>query len=128
MNGDGVTTIEQSKRLLRANIDPITADMSWYRDNVMYPFELHSCYQGHFRRDGDDLVPAWTTNAMLAFLPPHTDLVQLGKGIWCCVGSSTDTAQYCNPRNAVYEAILKAQGFPLSYNEIRALKKAEMSP
>ena len=66
-----MTTIEQSKKLLELGLSPKSADMSWYRPNVMYPYELHTKYKGHgVMADGsDDLIPAWSVSALIMLMP-----------------------------------------------------------
>lgn len=63
------TTISQSKKLLELGIDAKTADMSWYKPNAMYPFELHTKYIGHMTMKGDELIPAWSLSALLNLMP-----------------------------------------------------------
>lgn len=65
------TDVEQSKKL--AEILPIeSADMSWYKETEMFPFELHTLpYSKHFVRNdgGDKILPCWTVAAIIELLP-----------------------------------------------------------
>ena len=65
------TDINQSKKL--KEILPLeSADMSWYKETEMFPFELHTLpYSKHFVRNdgGDKLLPCWTVAAIIEFLP-----------------------------------------------------------
>lgn len=75
------TTIEQSKRLLEAGIDPGSADMSWHK----YKTSKWDLWVGWSDRELQDLqvVPAWS----LASLWDAFGLDILGG--WFSVGSST---------------------------------------
>lgn len=108
------TSIEQSKKLEELGIDPSTADMSWYRPNVIYPYELHTKYKGHgVMVDGsDDLIPAWSLSALLELIPTPT----LGRideeKFWYCntirFGDnyfSYDGGYHSNPLDAVIEVL-----------------------
>ena len=65
------TSLEQSKKL--AEILPLkSADLSWYKETEMFPFELHTLpYSRHFVRNdgGDELIPCWTVAAIIELLP-----------------------------------------------------------
>jgi hypothetical protein len=65
------TDISQSRKL--AEILPLeSADMSWYKETEMFPFELHTLpYSRHFVRNdgGDELIPCWTVAAIIELLP-----------------------------------------------------------
>lgn len=64
------TDIELSKTL--AKILPIeSADMSWYKETKMFPFELHTLpYTKHFVRNDmdDELLPCWSLAALLELI------------------------------------------------------------
>lgn len=79
MNGICCTTIEQSKRLLSFRLNPESADLSWYRATEMYPYQLDTLNKGHGRMEGDDLIPAWSLNALLEVLPRK---IELHSGEW----------------------------------------------
>lgn len=85
-----VTSIEQSKKLLELGIDTKTADMSWYRPTVMYPFELHTKYIGHMTMEGDELIPSWSLSALLDLMPKDRFIdIELSYG-----GFSVDPLEY----------------------------------
>lgn len=68
------TNFEQSKHLFNVlKMNPSLGDMSWYRSNEMYPYELHSLNETHFRMEGDDLVPACSLNALFNIMPKELD-------------------------------------------------------
>lgn len=61
------TTIEQSKRLLEAGIDPQTADMSW--SNVIVKEKAVPLL---FAGDAAPAsMPAWSLSAIITLLPEH---------------------------------------------------------
>ena len=82
------TDLEQSKKL--AEILPKeTADMSWYRATIMYPYELHTIYKGHgVMIDGSDsLIPAWSLSALLKLFPRSIKTEKNGQ-TYLCVGKT----------------------------------------
>lgn len=70
------TTIEQSKRLLKAGVDPRTADMLylWDEDAIMgvgvceYNLEL---IPGTEQEYNTGSVPAWSLSALITLCPEH---------------------------------------------------------
>lgn len=63
------TTIEQSKQLLEAGIDPQTADMRW---ETIPGFVSHLCYE-HCVTPliAPEVTPAWSLSAIIHLLPEH---------------------------------------------------------
>lgn len=112
------TSIEQSKKL--AEILPLeSADMSWYQEIEMFPFELHLLpYSKHFVRndEGDKLLPCWSLAALLDVLPNKLRIAlaindfQGDRKEKYSIGSVEHDKYDCfadNPVDACYELILK---------------------
>lgn len=118
------TTIEQSKALIEAGLNPETADCCWIisRDNCKQePFELAKnentlwLYPMDKIRGNlsDYMLPCWSLAALLDNIPQVKidSIKQYNKKHWrCCAYFASDwhdSGWYDNPVDACYEMILK---------------------
>lgn len=117
------TDIEQSKKL--AEILPLeSADMSWYKETKMFPFELHTLpYSKHFVRNDvdDELLPCWSLAALLQIIPKdieglnrlRIDIDNVDFSIWYDdlkgygVNDKLPDITLKEPVDACYEMVLK---------------------
>ena len=65
------TTIEQSRKLIKAKLDPDTSDMTWnvFADGTTRLLPKDDWDNG----GGVEMVPAWTTDALLDIVPESLD-------------------------------------------------------
>ena len=84
MNNLGWTTLEQSKKLVEAGLNPNTADMYYYIDelSLIYDDASYSDIVDLFNLDGmdDNLTPCWSLGALIGLMP---DTISIGTKTYC---------------------------------------------
>ena len=73
------TTVEQSKALLEAGLDPMTADMKYIgcSEDKLFP-DMHK-YCPSFDQFLNPVLPCWTVARLLALLPDHITICETGR-------------------------------------------------
>lgn len=71
----GWTSLEQSKKLVAAGLDPDTADMYYFKDQLSLIYENVN-YKNIFDLFSDDgmsnnLTPCWSLGALIELMPPY---------------------------------------------------------
>ena len=69
-----IATTDDQSFWLSFYLDPNTADLSWYRATEMYPLQLDTLNIGHGRVEGDQLIPAWSLDALIKQLPKKIEI------------------------------------------------------
>lgn len=116
------TNLEQSERLIKAGIDPSTADMCYTNSSVkgtdytdefeLVPKtseEVRAIYNEAYHEWDKHwkIIPSWSLSALLDVFDDKEGLAK-DYGLWFCYdnGKSHCTKHYTNPIDACYEMII----------------------
>lgn len=73
------TTIEQSKALIEAGLNPDSADMCWIKDNGLSENKYPQAVPWKDNIVKEFYAPCWSTGALLNLMPPY--LFEFSRGI-----------------------------------------------